>query len=103
MCFYDCQAARIRKCFCSFFVGDWGNLYLNRRTFLAFNATDAVVYAKCSCVAGEYVVEYDYYIWDYYDFSPRLMEDVYALSVFGYADTYMVIGDTQGILRWDKD
>ena len=69
-------------------------------TLSALNSSYAGIYAECSYDGEEYKMEMDYYIWDWYDFSPDLLPSLYSLNTFDYAQSFEVIGKTHFSYSW---
>ena len=80
--------------------GQLTDMAISLDSLLALNSSTAGIMAKCSYDGSEYTIEMDYYIWDWYDYSPYLKEDLYSLNTFGYAKSYEVIGKTHKKISW---
>lgn len=76
---------------------------LNYEAFLAVDSANAVFVGECSYNGDRYIIDFNYYILDYYDFDPQLLEELYAFNVYGLANTFWTIGKITGRAMFTKE
>ena len=77
-------------------VGQTVSAVVSLKSFLAVNDGYAVYVAKCTYDGQRYDIYYNYYIYDYYDWDSKVIEDLYALNVYGICESYISIGKIEG-------
>lgn len=75
---------------------------ISLESFLAVNDGYAVYVAKCTYDGERYNIFYKYYILDYYDWDSKVIEDLYALNVYGVCESYITIGKIEGYATFEK-
>ncbi len=76
---------------------------INVKSFLAVNDCNAVFVAQCSYDGENYVIMYEYYILDFYDWDSKIIEELYALNVYGVSQSFVSIGKITGVATFKKD
>ena len=76
---------------------------LNINSFLAVNDCHAVFVAQCSYDGEKYTVIYEYYILDFYDWDSKVVEELYALNVYGVSQSFVSVGKLTGVATFEKD
>ena len=83
------------------YLEDLANAGLHANTFTSINAADASIVCEVTRNGDQYTMNYNYYIVDYYDWDKNIMEDLYNLNAYGYANNFLGIGETSGEMTWD--
>lgn len=76
---------------------------MNANTFGSINAADAGIVCEITRDGDQYYMRYDYYIIDYYDYDPGLLEPMYNVNTYGTATSYMSYGKISGTATWNAE
>lgn len=79
------------------------NAILNLNSLLAVNSGHATMVAECHYDGEQYTLYYRYYILDYYDWHPNVMQDLYSLNVYGLSNSFLSTGRIEGQATFTAD
>lgn len=72
----------------------------NANTFASINSAQAGVVCEVTRDGDQYTMTYNYYIIDYYDYDPAVLEVMYNMNTYGYAENFMGYGKISGVATW---
>ncbi|MDE6253305.1 MAG: VWA domain-containing protein [Lachnospiraceae bacterium] len=81
---------------------DWGTRLLNAPVILALNSCDAGIVAKVTKKDDEYILDYTYYLIDYYDFDKGSLKQYYMMNRYGKWQNFINYGSFSSKITWKK-